>query len=911
MPSPTSDRTETPRRKINPATCTREELCRHLGTDPAVGLSPKEAERRHMHSMATPLFGTVAPRFSMCLKRSFRDPVLWILLAVSLIALFFDRVPLGLVCLLLVGGHALVCAVLRYKAGQIDAAMQAYDAPLAHVLRSRRPRRIGAAGVVKGDILLLYPGDILPADCRLLRTERFSVSERELDATDDTRPLIRLEKDADAVPEATGSFRLSPVNMAFAGAIVEEGFAIAVAIAVGSETHLGGLIGTMSPAHGGRTPEAFKQGARGLSLYNLALLALLIPLIVIGILTLGDRYEFFDIFLSVTALAALGLSEHILAKGTYMAARIRRDAATDRDPTGRVDIKSTVETEKLTSVTDVLLVGTAALHDGLAHPATLHIGDAIYDCGKPEADRDACAVGELLYLYREGGAVLPLSDGPASRRLSEALRVLIPAFCAWAEVDAEELLVKCKDIRPERCGVSAIFPTAEGNRRVTVTVTDDLSGHPGVDVPDSLRRAARIAAQEGYHPLFILTGTADELVAGRGSARALLTYTPHTCQKTLGAIRSMEAAGIRVAAFLRTASEENTRILEDSGLTTEYAVYRPASDGPEVSAAVLLDEGVRAFEACTEAYIRAAIADLRAAGRTVAVLSADAEDLPLLSGADLAVTCAPSLYATAEEGIPHLSDQAPETRAVLGADGTSQSACATDLCRRRADVIVRRTSEAGGGLCGLRHAFLAADRVKDTLDGALLYLLFTQALRTLTVLLTLCMGLSAIPATVLMISGLFVDTLVVLAMARLPLGETPATRRILFINLPPMLLSLRPHLIALGVTTVVPWVLALIARLTGSDFGTGYAGYALLTLVGGQLAIFASARRRISGSSRTDRTSFFITFFLALAYIAALAAALASGLSLIRAIVYPVIAPLAYGITVQVIEHRRRRNSHP
>ena len=215
MPSPEHTDSRRVRRKIHPATASVEELLTHLATAPASGLSPKEAARSLNASAARPLYAARARSFADCVKTVSRAPALWLLVAVALVSLFFDRVALGLVCLLFGVGNTALSAFFLYRASAVDAAMSAYDAPLCRVLRGRRICRVGASELVKGDIILFYPGDMIPADCRLLRTDGFAVSEREID-TDPARPSHRLEKDADATPESVGSFRLSPVNMVFA-----------------------------------------------------------------------------------------------------------------------------------------------------------------------------------------------------------------------------------------------------------------------------------------------------------------------------------------------------------------------------------------------------------------------------------------------------------------------------------------------------------------------------------------------------------------------------------------------------------------------------------------------------------------------------------------------------------------------
>ena len=297
------------RRRINPATATVEELLAHLATDPASGISHKEAERRLSASMARPLYRTRPRSLATCVKTVLREPALWLLLAVSITCLFFDRVFLGLVCLLLGLGQTALSAAFLHRSDSVDAAMAAYDAPVSRVLRGRRICRVGASELVRGDILLFHPGDMVPADCRLLRTDGFAVSEREID-TDPDRPSHRLEKDAAAIPDTVGNFRLSPVNMAFAGGVVEEGFAIAVVVAVGSETHVGGLTGGLESPRVGRQPTLNKKAAHGLSGYNLFLIFLILPITAVGIFTLGDLYDLLDIFLSALAVATVTLTEH-------------------------------------------------------------------------------------------------------------------------------------------------------------------------------------------------------------------------------------------------------------------------------------------------------------------------------------------------------------------------------------------------------------------------------------------------------------------------------------------------------------------------------------------------------------------------------------------------------------------------
>ena len=864
------------------------DLLERLSADPTVGLSPKEAAKRLENSTAAPLFRKSPRRYAECVRKTIREPALWLMLAVAIIALFFDRVALGIFCLLLTAGNTALSAYFLYRADRTDDAMLAYDTPLCRVLRGGRVLRVTADGLVPGDIILIHAGDIIPADCRLIRTDGFAVLEREMDASDPLRPPVRLEKDAGRIPEDADGLRHSPVNMAFAGGMADSGSALAVVVATGSETHLGGLIGRVPTPHQGRGAEYFRKNIGFLSVYNLCLLCFVIPLTAVGIFTVGDDYEFLDIFLSALALASLTLTEHMLARGVHLAAATRRAAALDRDGENTAEIKSAATLETLTAMTDLLLVGTAALHDGRRHPRTLYVGDHVYHCDRPEADDEVRSVAEYLYLYREGASALPAIGGG-----DDDFSDLLTAFCEWAEVDTDALRIKIKEIHPRGAGVAGIFPTAYGNRRVTVRLThrfDEAEACTLIydgDKPcpldragkDALYRIYREESRQGSIPLFLLTESEGEWMV-----RALLTYAPRVCRKTVGAVKNLESAGIRVTAFMRDVSEVHPFVLSACGLTeTAPSDLPPPSGMPRTPAATRIAEGCRAFEGCTTSYISNCIADLKAQGRTVGVLSVDGEDVSLLAEADVAFTCAPSLYVTAEGG----EASAPETD--IGPDGSPNGRVADDRSRRTAHVVVRRCSEVGGGVLGVLRALQAADAFRGALDRTLRFVLISQVIRIVMTVLPLCLGLAIAAAPALLISGLFVDLLIMTAALGTPAASAPAPRRK---SDTPFVRSPRAHLtelIAAVIGAVVPWIVAGIAALVDVEFGGDLLYYGMLCTVGLQLAVFRTERL-----PKRDSTVFLTTFGLILVFVGALAAALVGDLHPLWTLALPLTAPVGY-----------------
>ena len=899
MPSPDTTYTDMPRNRQDPSSVPLEELIARLGTDPAKGLSPKEAESRRAKSTAGSLFVKPPRRFTDCLKQIAREPAFWMLLAVAVIALFFDRILLGAVCALLTVGNALLCAAMLRRTDRTEAAMAAYDAPLCRVLRSRRILRLSADALVAGDVILLYPGDIVPADCRLLRADGLTVLERELDASDPARPPLRLKKQAVDTRSGGDGSRVSPVNMVYAGGIVEEGSALAVAVAVGSRTHLGGLTGGLPSVHRGRIPSEFQKAARALSAFNLGLFCLLVPLTAIGIFTLGDRYEFLDIFLSSAALATVALTEHLVAKGCYLASATRRAAARDRDRESTADIRSSAVCRELTAMTDLLLVGSAALHDGLGHPETLRMGHTVYRCDHPEADDEARAVAEYLYVYRMAAASLP-AVGEAGNRF---LR-LIPALCDWAEIDTDGLPARVEDIHPEGNGVTGIWRASEGNRRVRVLLTERFHDADSCDTlydpsrrdaqdrfnRNSLYRVYREAVRQGSRMAFLIL---EE--EGVRTLRAAVTYAPRSDRRVPGCIKGLERSGIRVTAFLRDASDRNLHALSVCGLTESAPADRPGEEELRTAAAERIRQGVRAFAGCEEDYILQCIRDLKAEGRTVGVLSADGEDLCLLAEADIAFTCMPSLYASAEAGRARLSAE-ELTERDSDPDGLPDSRIATDRARRSAHVLVRRSSAGGGGVLGVRNALLTADACGDVLARSLRLLLLTQTVRILMTVIPLCLGLAVAAAPVLLMSGLGLDLLFMLTYLHLPKRDIPAPRCTGEPTLRGLWLTHRVELISSSVGAVLPWIVVGIAALAGASFGGDLLYFGLLCTVGLQAVQF-----RADTLPKRDRGVFLATLAAGLVYVGSLAASLAAGLGLIWAMPLPLIAPAAYLLTRAIL----------
>ena len=114
------------------------------------------------------------------LVRQFRNPLNYVLVASTALAILTGDVADGLVILGVVVLNALIGFVQEVRAGKAIRALSAMVPQEATVRRDGHPQTVPAASLVPGDVVTLQPGDKVPADLRLLETRSLTVEEAAL-----------------------------------------------------------------------------------------------------------------------------------------------------------------------------------------------------------------------------------------------------------------------------------------------------------------------------------------------------------------------------------------------------------------------------------------------------------------------------------------------------------------------------------------------------------------------------------------------------------------------------------------------------------------------------------------------------------------------------------------------------------
>lgn len=177
----------------------------------------------------------------------FHDLLIYVLLAAAALAAAIGHAVDAAVVLAVVIINAVIGFIQEGRAERALEAIQSMIDPRASVIRDGHRRVVPAEDIVPGDIVLLEPGDRVPADLRLTKTRNLRIDEAAL-----TGESVPIDKDVKAVPsEAPLAERNS---MAFSGTFIASGNGTGVAVATGPHSELGHISTLVSTVETLTTP---------------------------------------------------------------------------------------------------------------------------------------------------------------------------------------------------------------------------------------------------------------------------------------------------------------------------------------------------------------------------------------------------------------------------------------------------------------------------------------------------------------------------------------------------------------------------------------------------------------------------------------------------------------------------------
>src|SRR5918999_167092 len=213
----------------------------------AAGLSSDEVRARREAFGANAVEPRQGAGVTRLLWRQLGNPLIYVLIASGGLALLLGKVIDGLVVLGVVLLNTVIGFVQEFRARRALAALAGQVTRTATVTRDGRRQVVPAADLVPGDVVLPQPGDLVPADLRLLEVHGLQAIEASL--TGESAPVAKSVDSVDAAA-ALGD----RVSMLYGGTLIASGTGSALVVATGESTELGRIAHLLSEAAPPETP---------------------------------------------------------------------------------------------------------------------------------------------------------------------------------------------------------------------------------------------------------------------------------------------------------------------------------------------------------------------------------------------------------------------------------------------------------------------------------------------------------------------------------------------------------------------------------------------------------------------------------------------------------------------------------
>lgn len=278
------------------------EIFSDLKSSPA-GLSTAEAQERLLKQGPNALPQKADHSALLKFIAHFKDVLIYILLAAAVITAMMGHWVDTFVIIGVAVINALIGFVQENNAEKSLKSIQNMLASEAMLIRDGKQVTVPTRDIVVGDVVMLRPGDKIPADLRLYEVNNLRVEEAIL-----TGESTVVSKNSDTL---SGEKSLGDrLNLAFSGTTVSSGTASGIVIASGGDTELGHINAMISGIREAKTPLLVQIDKLGKAIF-LIILAMMVVLFIFGYL-LRD-IPLGELLLSVISLAVATVPEGLPA----------------------------------------------------------------------------------------------------------------------------------------------------------------------------------------------------------------------------------------------------------------------------------------------------------------------------------------------------------------------------------------------------------------------------------------------------------------------------------------------------------------------------------------------------------------------------------------------------------------------
>lgn len=256
------------------------------------GLAKKDAMGRRAKYGSNKLPEAKANSLLIIFIQQFQSPLIYVLFLASAIVFMMGETVDGLIIVAVLLFNAIVGTVQEGRAQNTLVALKKFVETEATVLREGEELIISDADVVVGDIIVLQEGERVPADARVISSNKLKVDEAAL--TGESAPVY---KESETIRKSNVP-TAGQKNMVFKGTYVVAGNGIAVITATGLETVIGKISKEISSIN---TEIPLKKNIRQLSRFIIvAAVSISAVLFIVGVMSGSSVREMFATVVSLS-----------------------------------------------------------------------------------------------------------------------------------------------------------------------------------------------------------------------------------------------------------------------------------------------------------------------------------------------------------------------------------------------------------------------------------------------------------------------------------------------------------------------------------------------------------------------------------------------------------------------------------
>ncbi|NUM25509.1 MAG: HAD-IC family P-type ATPase [Candidatus Buchananbacteria bacterium] len=294
------------------ATINIKELLSVLNTSQTKGLDSKEAKKRSSQAGPNQLENHQTKWWHI-LGRQFKSPFIYLLIAAGLVAFSLGGQLDAAFIFIFIFINTVLGFYQEFRSDRSLKLLKNYLVAHTTVIRSGHHENIDVRQLVVGDVVDLKSGDIVPADCRVLKTEGLSVNESIL--TGESITVNKIPEVLDQKPTEIYQAR----NIIFAGTTIASGSVKAVVVGIGRATTIGSI--AKLTAETAKESE-FSKGIGKLSSFILRLVSLTIVIVFLAnIIVKGDQVNVGQLLVFSIALAVSVIPEALPVVSTFSLSR--------------------------------------------------------------------------------------------------------------------------------------------------------------------------------------------------------------------------------------------------------------------------------------------------------------------------------------------------------------------------------------------------------------------------------------------------------------------------------------------------------------------------------------------------------------------------------------------------------------